>query len=66
MPASTRDWARRKLDQARDGIDWPGKHLADVINMYENPHPEISEPLRKIASLLEIAQESIDKVRREL
>lgn len=63
MPRNTRDWAKRKLEMAIGNLDWAGSHLLEVIEVYQEHHPEVSEPLVIICqSLIEI-QGLISKVR---
>lgn len=64
MPRNTREWALRKLDAANNSIEWCTKHLGEVILKYEQPHPEISEPLNEIAMILFKAQELIEETKR--
>lgn len=46
MPRNTREWARRKLDEAMNNLDWVATHLNHVATVYEKYHPEISNPLK--------------------
>jgi len=45
MPRNTREWAKRKLDASVQNINWSGTHLDEVITVYKEAHPEISQPL---------------------
>ncbi len=63
MPRSTREWARRKLDQSVENLNWSGTHIYEVILKYEKDHPEITDPLKNILLMLEMAQDLIQKVR---
>ena len=63
MPRSTREWAKRKLTESIQNIDWCGTHLNEVAERYEADHPEVSQPLKDIMDILQMAQEVIGKVR---
>lgn len=52
MPNSTRQWARRKLDQSRNNLNWTGGHLNEVATTYQKEHPEISGPIETCLQLL--------------
>lgn len=41
-------------------------HLNDVITVYKEPHPEVSEPLEKALEVMSIMDDIIDKVERSL
>ena len=62
MPRSTREWAKRKLKEACNNIDWAGTHIDSVQQEYESAHKEISGPLLDIQNLLVIVQAAINKV----
>ena len=62
MPANTRQWARRKLESTSNNLDWAGKHLYEVYEVYQQPQPEIAEALLSIMeSILQL-----DKVVNDL
>ncbi len=63
MPRSTREWARRKLQESFDNINWSGTHIHEVNLRYEKDHPEITDRLKDVLTILEIAQSAIMKVR---
>ena len=64
MPRSTREWARRKLNEAVQHIDWTALHLDDIINVYEPVHPEISDACKGVKDLLFVVVESIQMIRK--
>ncbi len=53
MPRSTREWAKRKLGEAVQSLDWTVYHLGEVGQRYEEKHPEISDPLLEIIMICE-------------
>jgi len=63
VPRSTREWAKRKLKEAVDNLNWGGYHVIEVATRYSEDHPEISEPLETIATVIEQLMETIQKVR---
>jgi len=63
MPRSTREWARRKLDEAVLHINYMGTHLNQVKNVYEGPHPEIGNALEAAMSAMEEVETLIKRVR---
>ena len=63
MPRSTREWALRKLKESEGNIEWAENHLAEVGQLYEKDHPEISVPLLQIIGTLQAIQEFIAKLR---
>lgn len=42
MPRNTREWAHRKIDSAMNNIDWAGKHINEVLEVYREQHPDIA------------------------
>lgn len=42
MPRNTREWAHRKIEEAKNNIDWAGYHLNEISETYIEQHPEIS------------------------
>ena len=63
MPRSTREWAKRKLDESVQNIDWAGTHINEVIERYKAEHPEVSDPLSNCQDMLVMVQDVIKKVR---
>ena len=61
MPKTTREWAKRKLVQSSNNLDWCGTHIAEVIVIYAPEHPEIAAPLAQCQLILEELQKAIDK-----
>lgn len=45
MPRNTREWSRRKLDEADINLNWAIYHIKEVADRYRQPHPEIGQPL---------------------
>ena len=62
MGLTTRQAAKRKLDQAIGNLDWASAHLQDVGETYAEAHPEISQPLADVILLIEQVQELIRKI----
>ncbi|MBA7579843.1 hypothetical protein ES708_21721 [subsurface metagenome] len=62
MPRSTREWAKRKLGEAVQSLDWAVYHLGEVGQRYEEQHPEVSDPLLEIILACEAIKTYIDKV----
>ena len=63
MPRSTREWAQRKLREVQANMDWAIYHLGEVAEVYDKPHPEISEPLVTAANVLIELKEAVEGVR---
>lgn len=63
MPRSTREWAKRKIAEAEQSINWTGYHISQVVSRYEAEHPEVSEPLRELLAALEMVQTTLAKVK---
>lgn len=63
MPRNTREWARRKLQEACDNINWSGTHLEEVRAIYKPDHPEIANPIESAQQTLIMVQLVIEKVR---
>lgn len=63
MPRSTREWAKRKLDESVQNIDWCGTHINAVVETYQKDHPEVSDPLKIALQALEDIQTLIARVR---
>ncbi|MGD9163014.1 MAG: hypothetical protein PVG39_31705 [Desulfobacteraceae bacterium] len=64
MPKSTRDWAKRKLDEACNNIDWSGKHVNEVAEKYKEHHPEISDGLELVLVSLLQTQKFIEEIKQ--
>ena len=62
MPRSTREWAKRKIDEALNNINWAGTHINEVAEKYCSEHPEISNPLNNVLSALALTQDLIKKI----
>ena len=62
MPRSTREWAKRKLAEAVQSLDWTVYHLAEVGKRYDEQHPEISDPLLEGVLACEELQKYIEKI----
>ena len=63
MPRSTREWARRKLEESVQNIDWAGSHIYGVVEKYQELHPEVSEPLKAVLKIFEECQNMITLIR---
>jgi len=63
MPRNTRQWAQRELDATVKNIDWAGTHLSAMEEIYRPQHPEIADSLIAIMDLLNMAQNTIIKLR---
>ena len=66
MPRTTRQWARRELENAKKNINWLGVHLSRVEDLYQEPHPEISEPIHDLLLILAALDTSIDLIRAKI
>lgn len=44
-------------------MDWAIYHLGEVAELYDKPHPEISEPLIEIANILIDMKTAVEKTR---
>ncbi len=64
MPRSTREWAKRKLTEAVQSLDWAVYHLCEVGQRYDEKHPEISDPILQIVTLCEELKQHIDTVNK--
>ncbi len=62
MPRSTREWAKRKIDEAIQNINWCGTHIHEVVERYKKEHPEVSNPLVSSLEMLEMIQDLLKKV----
>ncbi len=60
MPRNTREWAHRKIGQARGQIDWCGAHLQEVKEVYEPSHPEIASVLQSGQELLAMLDQMLE------
>lgn len=63
MPRSTREWARRKIDNANNNINWAGRHLQEVIETYKRQHPEISDPIIECQKMMLYVTQILDRVK---
>ena len=66
MPRNTRQWARRELENAKKNIDWIGVHLSRVGDLYQELHPEISEPIHDLLVILAEIDRSVDVIRAKI
>jgi len=64
MPRTTREWALREIQNARNNIDWSGKHLYVVAQRYEKEHPEISDPILVVLAALLDLDEALSGIRK--
>jgi len=64
MPRSTREWAKRKLKEAQNQLNWAATHLVAVHTVYEKDHPEIGNPIASIIDVLKILHEEITTIDR--
>ena len=64
MPRNTREWARRKLQEACLHFNYSGTHLNQVREVYEADHPEISGVLENCMEVLEELEKTISSLRR--
>ena len=62
MPRSTREWAKRKIDESINNMDWAGTHINKVSERYQADHPEISNNLNHVLTILVMAQDLIKKI----
>lgn len=62
MPRSTREWAKRKIDEALNNINWAGTHINEVSERYAEEHKEISDPLNNVLSALALTQDLLKKI----
>ncbi len=63
MPRSTREWAKRKLEEAVQNLNWAGTHCYEVREKYKELHPEVSDPLDDTLNAIEMIQDLIQKIR---
>jgi hypothetical protein len=52
MASNTRIRSRRKIEFAAGNLDNAGSHLQEVIETYQEFHPEISNPLTTIQEII--------------
>lgn len=64
MPGSTREWAKRKLDESIKNVQWAGYHANEVEVKYRPEHPEIADPILEGLKLLDLYMTLIDKIRK--
>lgn len=60
---NTRHWTLRKLESVLTNMDWVGTHVIDIIKVYEEQHPEISEALHDILNAMTVLYESVQKIK---
>lgn len=65
MPRSTRQWAQRKLDEARNNLDWSATHLKAVYDVYTKDHPEIGAVLFTAIDALAVVSGEISRLKTE-
>lgn len=63
MPRNTREWSRRELDAAKNNLDWAGKHLYGVLEVYQATHPEISGPISEVLMAILELDKVIERIR---
>ncbi len=63
MPRNTREWSRRELEAACNNIDWAGKHLYGVYEVYKADHPEISGSINVVLCALLELDKVIERIR---
>lgn len=61
MPRSEREWAHRKLDSVANLLENCQAHLIEVYEVYNEPHPEIGEPLADFIETLKMLVETINQ-----
>lgn len=61
MPRTTREWAKRKLKEANNNLDWIWTHLSAVIEVYDKEHPELTQGLKIVPEILTAVQDIISK-----
>lgn len=62
-PRSTREWAHRRIDQAKNHIDTAGMQLHEIADTYQNLHPEVSAPCEQILAIMLEILEILDGIR---
>ncbi|MBA7573663.1 hypothetical protein ES708_15461 [subsurface metagenome] len=63
MPRSTREWAQRKLVETKGNLDWAVYHLGEVVEVYDEPHPEISKPMIGLVAMIMEIEKALDIIR---
>ena len=63
MSRSTREWAKRKLQESIVNLNWCGYHLIEVAEVYKEQHPEIANPIKDIATVASQLMDTIAKVK---
>ena len=66
MPKTTREWAQRKCEEAKNNIDWSGTHISQIVDIYKRDHPEAVTVLEGASLLLLEAQKLIESFRKWL
>ncbi len=59
MPRTTREWARRKLEMASNGLDIPMSHLLEVQQPYKEP-PQTEEMVAFVSNCEQIMTAILD------
>lgn len=62
MPRSTREWAKRKIDEGIQNLNWCGTHVNEVSDRYRADHPEISNNLDHVLSMLALSQDLLKQI----
>jgi len=62
MPLTTRQWAHRKLEQARGCTDWAIYHLTEVLERYEGAVPRVATPLVVIIKTLDEVKKALARL----
>lgn len=63
MPNNTRGWARRKFEMVSKLCDNQLAHLAEVIAIYEGPHPEIAAAVQELGDIIAEIPAMAEKVK---
>ena len=66
MPRNTREWARRKLQEAVLHFNYSGTHLNQVREVYNKDHPDIGGVLENCMEVLEELEKTISALRRSI
>ena len=63
MPSNTRQWAKRKYEQAKENLDWAIYHLGEISELYKELHPEVSNPTDVCCAALVQLQQTLERIR---
>ncbi|MBA7593070.1 hypothetical protein ES708_35280 [subsurface metagenome] len=63
MPRSTREWAQRKLVETKGNLDWAVYHLGEVVEVYDEAHPELTKPMLELVALIVEIEQALDIIR---